>query len=222
MTAKHLISASQLIAPWTGAVRMRDHLPLLRWAREIRSLFETASPIVLIGLLNMAMSIMDVAMLCRHDPEGLAAAVIISDLYSIFFNFSAGFANMVAPQVATALGAGFRWQVCGIVKRAMALVLSLGAIGTAIILLSPDILEAAGFHKVEPASDYASFMAGTYIFMVLFALARSVLSAMGRPGPALLAIVVALPIKAAANYAFIWGAWGAPCGRGCARERCSG
>jgi MATE family multidrug resistance protein len=53
-------------------------------------------------------------------------------------------------------------------------------------------------------------MAGTYVFMVLFALIRAVLSSMGRPGFALLAIVAALPLKAAANWAFIYGAWGAP------------
>jgi MATE family multidrug resistance protein len=53
-------------------------------------------------------------------------------------------------------------------------------------------------------------MAGTYLFMLLFALARAVLTAMGRPRFALLAIAAALPLKVAANVAFIFGAWGAP------------
>ena len=170
----------------------------------------TASPIVVIGLLNMAMSVVDIAMLGRYDPEGLAAALMVSDLYSIVFNFSAGFAGVATQQVAAAIGARVRWQVCTIVRRTLLLVLFLGALGAGIIFFSGLILEQLGIGHSGIARGYATFMAGTYVFMLLFALVRAVLSAMGRPGLAVLAIVAAVPLKAATNYAFIFGAWGAP------------
>jgi multidrug resistance protein, MATE family len=198
------------ISPAKGALDLRRHLQVLRWWKEVGKLLQAASPIVLIGILNMAMSIADVVMLGRHDPQGLATVVVVSDLYSIVFNFSAGFAGVVTPQVAAALGARVRWQICSIVRRTLVLVLLLGAAGGLLILGSPRLLEAFGMRQFASAYAYAAFMAGTYVFMLLFALARAVLSAMGRPAAALLAICAALPVKIAANYALIFGAWGAP------------
>ena len=183
----------------TGGVNLRDLLPFLRWRNELAKILLTASPIVLIGLLNMAMSIIDIVMLGRYNAEGLATVLIVSDLYSIVFNFSAGFAGVATQQIAAAIGARVRWQVCTIVRRTLLLVLLLGVLGAATILFSAWILEQLGVRQSEVAADYTAFMAGTYVFMLLFALIRAVFSAMGRPGFALLAIVAAVPLKAAAN-----------------------
>jgi MATE family multidrug resistance protein len=208
--SEHLAAALRAPASWRLEISARDCLPFLRWRAESAKILLAASPIVLIGLLNMAMSIIDIVMLGRYDAQGLAAVVIVSDLYSIIFNFSAGFAGLVTPQVAAAIGARVRWQVCTIVRRTLLLVLLLGVLGAGIILFSAHVLGQLGVKQSDTAASYAAFMAGTYVFMVLFALIRAVLSAMGRPGFALLAIVAAVPLKAAANWAFIYGAWGAP------------
>jgi MATE family multidrug resistance protein len=184
--------------------------PVLRWRSELTRLALTASPIVLIGLINMAMSIADIVMLGRYDAEALRAVVVVSDLYSVVFNFSAGFAGVVTPQVAAAIGARVRWQVCDIVRRTLLLVLALGLLGALAIVCAPGLLGAAGLSRSESAAMYAVFMAGSYVFMLLFTLARAVLSSVARPGLALLAVMAALPVKVAANYAFIYGAWGAP------------
>jgi MATE family multidrug resistance protein len=165
---------------------------------------------VLIGLLNMAMSMADMLMLGRHDPEGLAAAVVVSDVYSIVFNFSAGFAGVVTPRVAYAIGAGYPWHACTIVRRALHIVLAVNAAGALLILLSASLLTQLGMAHAERVGAYAPYMAATYLFMVLFALVRATLSAMGRPALAVVAIVAAVPVKIAANYAFIQGGWGAP------------
>lgn len=190
--------------------RLRERVPFLRWRSEITMILVTASPIVVIGLLNMAMSMADMLMLARYDAEGLVAVVVVSDLYSIVFNFSAGFAGVATPRVALAIGAGVPWHVCGIVRRILLLVLAVSAVGAALIVFSAALFERLGAAHAEKAGAYALYMAGTYLFMVLFALVRAVLSAMGRPGFAVAAIVAALPVKIAANAAFIYGAWGMP------------
>ena len=203
-------TALRLSLPDIRAINPSGLVPFLRWRNEVARLLLTASPIVVIGLLNMTMSVVDIAMLGRYDPEGLAAALMVSDLYSIVFNFSAGFAGVATQQVAAAIGARVRWQVCTIIRRTLLLVLLQGALGAGIILFSGRILEQLGIGHPGIASGYATFMAGTFVFMLLFALVRAVLSAIGRPGLAVLAIVSAVPLKAATNYAFIFGAWGAP------------
>jgi Na+-driven multidrug efflux pump len=76
-----------------GGIGSGRRIQLLRCWTELTRLLATASPIVLIGLLNMAMSVVDAVMLGRYDAEGFAAAVVVSDLHSIVFNFSAGFAG---------------------------------------------------------------------------------------------------------------------------------
>src|SRR5262245_46547147 len=200
----------RLSLPDAGAINPYGLVPFLRWRNELARILLTASPIVVIGLLNMAMSIVYIAMLGRYDPEGLAAALIVSDLYSIVFNFSAGFAGVATQQIAAAIGARVRWQVCTIVRRTLLLVLLLGALGAGIVFLSGRILEQLGIGHSGITSTYAALMAGTYAFMLLFALVRAALSAMGRPGLAVLAIVAAVPLKATANYVLIHGAWGAP------------
>src|SRR5262245_44171828 len=198
------------LAALAGGAPTHARIPFLRWRCELSKLALTASPIVLIGLINMAMSIADIVMLGRYDPQALGTVVVVSDLYSVIFNFSAGFAGVVTPQVAAAIGARVRWQVCSVVRRTMLLVLVLGLLGAVIILFSTRLLGAAGLRQSETAGIYAAFMAGTYVFMLLFTLGRTALSAMGRPALAVLAVVAALPLKVLANYAFIYGAWSAP------------
>jgi len=210
MTATSLSTGPENIAGYADAPKTRGRVALLRWRSEIAKLAITASPIVLIGLLNMAMSMTDMLMLGRYDPQGLAAVVVVSDVYSIVFNFSAGFAGVVTPRVAHAIGAGYPWHACTIVRRAWLLVLGVSAVGTLLVLLSAGLLAQLGMAHAGKAAAYASYMAGTYLFMVLFALVRATLSAMGRPALAVVAIVAALPVKIAANFAFIQGAWGAP------------
>lgn len=205
-----MAATSQVFSP-SGAFRVWPAQGRVRlWQGEIVTLLATASPIVLIGVLTMAMSIADVVMLGRFDPDGLATIVVVSDLYSIIFNFSAGFAGVVTPQVATAIGARVRWRVCTIVRRTLLLVLGLAAAGGVLIFCSSSLLQAVGVRQTAGGGAYAACMAGTYMFMVLFALVRAVLSAMGRPGAAILAICAALPVKLGANFVFIGGMWGVP------------
>mgnify|MGYP001426062088 CR=1 FL=1 len=128
-----MASTTQAFSP-SGAFRIwpaQGHMRL--WQGEIVTLLATASPIVLIGILTMAMSIADMVMLGRFDPDGLATIVVVSDLYSIIFNFSAGFASVVTPQVATAIGARVRWRGCTIVRRPLPLFLGLAAAGAGLL-----------------------------------------------------------------------------------------
>ncbi len=205
------MTAISTFLPWTMLAPPRPGQQRMRvWWSEVFRLLLSASPIVVIGVLTMAISMADVVMLGRYDPDELATIVVVSDLYSIIFNFSAGFAGVVTPQVAAALGARVRWQVCTIVRRTLLLVLMLGAVGGLLIFFSSHLLEAAGIRRSATAGAYAACMAGTYAFMLLFALVRAVLSAIGRPGPAMLAIAAALPLKVAANHILIAGNWGIP------------
>ncbi|AZQ65936.1 hypothetical protein EF888_01605 [Silicimonas algicola] len=185
---------------------------VLRATVEGRLLIAAASPVAVLGLLNMALGLTDMVMVGRFDPQGLAAILAVGDLQSIVFNFSAGFAGLVAPHVAAAIGARVAWQVCTIVQRVAVLVATLALLCVALIWNSAAILEAAGVHFDQPqvTRDYARYMAGAYAFMVLFAFGRHALTALGRSRFAICVILLALPLNATANQVFMEGAFGWP------------
>jgi MATE family multidrug resistance protein len=187
-------------------------LHVLRARVEGGYLVAAASPVALLGLLNMALGLTDMVMVGRLDPRGLAAIVVIGDLYSIVFNFTAGFAGLVAPFAANAIGARVAWQVCTIVQRIVVLVTALALLGMVLIWNAAAILEAAGVRLDQPqiTRDYARYMAGAYAFTVLFAFGRHALGAVARSRFAIGAIILALPLNVLANHVFMRGAFGWP------------
>lgn len=193
-----------------SGARSAAGIGLLRVRAETVRIVAAASPVALIGLFNMMLGITDIVMVGRFDSGGLGAIVMIGDLHSIVFNFTAGFAGVVAPYVAAAIGARVPWQVCTIVKRIMLLVSILAVAGMVVIWNAVAILDTAGTTLDDPktAQDYARYMAGAYFFMVLFAFGRHALSAVARSRFAVVAIVLALPLKVLANEICMSGAFG--------------
>lgn len=190
--------------------RSRVRLRVLRLGREVRHLVGIASPIAAIGVMNLALSLTDVVMIGRLDPAGLAPVVVVSDLYSVLFNFTVGFSAVVAPAAAAAIGAGVSWRVCTIVQQVMLLVCLLAVAAATAVWFAPDLLRAAGLRLDAPGTSraYAHYMAAAFVLLVLFALARHVLSAMGRSRFAIIAIAAALPVNAFLNHVFMAGAFG--------------
>lgn len=187
-------------------------MPFLLAKLEAGHLIAVASPVALLGLLNMALGITDLVVVGRFDPRGLAAILVIGDLHSIVFNFTAGFAGLVAPYVANAIGARVGWQVCTIVQRIAVLVAAMALLGMLLIWNAAAILEAAGVHLDHPkiTTDYARYMAGAFVFMVLFAFGRHSLDALARSWFTIGAIVLALPLHVLANHVLMSGAFGWP------------
>jgi MATE family multidrug resistance protein len=190
--------------------RSRARVQFTRVGQEVRQLVRIASPIAAIGVMNMLLALTDVIMIGRLDPTGLAAIVIVSDFYSILFNFTVGFSAIVAPAAAAAIGAGVSWRVCTIVQRVTLLVCILAAAAATAVWFTPDILRRSGLRLDAPDTTgaYAHYMAGAFVLLVLFAMARHVLSATGRSRFAVLAIAAALPVNAILNHVFMAGAFG--------------
>ena len=194
----------------TAVRRSPARVRIIRVGREVRQLVRIASPIAAIGVMNMLLSLTDVVMIGRLDPTGLGAVVVVSDLYSILFNFTVGFSAIVAPVAAAAIGAGVSWRVCTIVQRVTLLVCLLAAAGATAVWFTPDLLLALGLRLEAPGTTraYAHYMAGAFVLLVLFAMARHVLSATGRSRFAVVAIAAALPANAILNHLFMSGGFG--------------
>jgi len=182
--------------------------------REIGATLALSGPIVATNLAINFMSTTDVMLLGWQSPDALAAGALGQNLYLPVFLFCIGVMGAVAPIAASLIGAdpgdaaGLR-RIC---HQAFLSVFALAVPAWALLWNARAILVAIG----EP-SDLAAGV-GTYMHGLQWALApalfyftaRSVFSALNRTAPILIAALLAVGFNALANYALIFGHFGAP------------
>jgi MATE family multidrug resistance protein len=182
--------------------------------REIAATLALSGPIVATNIAVNFMSTTDVMLLGWLSPDALAAGALGQNLYLPAFLFCVGVISAVAPIAASLVGADSS-DAAGL-RRAFhqaflsALVLALPV--WALLWNAGTILLAIG----EPA-DLAARV-GTYMHGLQWALApallyfaaRSVFAALNRTAPTLVAGLLAVVFNALANYALIFGHFGAP------------
>jgi len=186
--------------------------PAAPWRTEARALIVLAAPLSLAFLAQMAISVTDVVMMGWLGPADLAAGSLASNYNGLFFFFGMGLGTATAPMIAHALGARRMGQIrpitqCGL---ALALVISLPfGLG---IWWGADVLVLIG---QEPATalkgqDYLRTAVWALPANLIFVVLRNFVAAHSRPRSALVVVVLAIAINAGANYALMFGHWGAP------------
>lgn len=187
-------------------VRARRHL------MEARQIGGLAAPIMAAGGLNVAISLTDTAMMAALDPRALAGGAVVSDLYSLTFYAATGVLAAVTPLAAAAIGAGDAKRVGVIVAHAVALLGALALAGYWLVANSVDLLLGYGISipRSADAARYAGYMGLAFCFMLIFALGRSTLAALGRGRPPMFILAFAVPLNAVGNYVLMYGAFGAP------------
>jgi multidrug resistance protein, MATE family len=183
-----------------------------RQTREAGEIGRLAAPIMVAGGLNVAISLTDTAMMAALDPQALAGGAVVSDIYSIAFYFATGILAAVTPLSAAAIGAGEPRRVGAIVAHAAILLAILAVAGHVIVSRSVDLLTGAGvaIPQADAAAEYAGYMGFAFAFMLVFALGRSTLAALGRGRAPLVILAIAVPLNALGNHVLMHGAFGAP------------
>src|SRR5271154_3920675 len=185
-----------------------------RLRREIVATFALCWPIVLTNLAMNLMTTTDVMMLGWLSPESLAAGSLGFNLYLPLMLFSIGVVGAAAPIAASRIGADSADTegVRRIGHQALVSSLLLALPVWAILWNAAPILRAIG----EPPQLATN--AGLYVHGLQWAVApllltfstRSIFAALGRTSPVLVASLIAVVFNALANYALIFGHFGAP------------
>ena len=185
-----------------------------RLRREIAATFALCWPIVLTNLAMNLMTTTDVMMLGWLSPESLAAGSLGFNLYLPLMLFSIGVVGAAAPIAASRIGADSADTegVRRIGHQALVSSLLLALPVWAILWNAAPILRAIG----EPPELATN--AGLYVHGLQWAVApllltfstRSIFAALNRTGPVLVASLIAVVFNALANYALIFGHFGAP------------
>ncbi|GGB20300.1 multidrug resistance protein NorM [Sphingomonas metalli] len=183
-------------------------------AAELAALARLAGPLVAANLLQMAVFAVDVVFVARLGPVPFAAATLGVFLFHILAFGMVGLVGAAEPLIAAALGR--RVHAVREVRRSFRMALWLAVAGGLVVMLvmnlAAPLLRAAG-QQAEVAAQAGAFcriLSLAVIPAVASALMRLTAAALGRPGWALMVTAISLIVGILANYALVFGHFGAP------------
>jgi MATE family multidrug resistance protein len=173
-----------------------------------------AGPLVIAGLLQMALGATDIAFIARLGPEPLAAASLAVALFSVTIWALSGLSGQVGALAAAAIGArgpAVR-EVRRITRMGLWVAVASGLLAMAICAGGERLMLLTGQdpHIAAMSGDYLDIMLWSAIPLLLSNVLRAFVSTLGRPVFATVVALLSLPLNALGNYLLVFGAWGAP------------
>lgn len=193
---------------------MSDARPLSPWRTEIAATYRLSWPLALANLLQMLTYAVDVIFIARLGEAPLAASAIAVALFGLVLWALSGLTGAVAPLIAEELGA--RAPALRPVRRSVRMALWLavlsGVAGMGLCLLLEPVMRLTGQQEeiIGLAVAYNFVIVWSLIPMVINNVLRNFVSALGRPVFATAITASGIAVNALANYAFIFGNFGAP------------
>lgn len=185
-----------------------------RWLGEAKAMLALAWPMILTNLAQVAMTATDVAMIGRLGSDSLAAGALGSNLYFAPLILGLGLTYATAPMIAAELGR--KKHSVRDVRRTVRQGLWLSVLASIPIWIllwnSKAILLAMG---QDPAlSEQAAVYVRTLQWAILpfygYIVLRSFISALERPGWALVIMVASVALNGLLNWILIFGKLGFP------------
>ncbi|MCB1312991.1 MAG: MATE family efflux transporter [Sedimentitalea sp.] len=186
--------------------------PPMTYTGHARAILWLGLPLIGGHLAQFAIGLTDTVMLGWYGVAELAAITLAASYFFVFFILGAGFALAVMPMVAAAAASQDQIAVRRITR--MGLWLSLGYA----VLALPAMIWAGPILRVLGQGDEVSTLAAQYLRVagwglipaLLVMVLKSYLAALERTQVVLWITLVAAATNALANYALIFGHWGAP------------
>jgi MATE family, multidrug efflux pump len=184
----------------------------LSWSGHLKATVALGLPIIGSLVAQMAIGLTDTVMVGWYGVDELAAVVLATSIFFVFFLVGSGFAMAVMPMVASAEGEGDKAQVRRVVRMGLWISALFCAVSMPILwqfealmlLIGQDPGTAALSQEYMRIAQWGIFPA--MLIMVL----KSFLSALERPAWVLWGTILGAIANALLNYALIFGNWGAP------------
>lgn len=179
---------------------------------HVRAILVLGLPIVGSNLAQFAIGLTDTVMLGWYGVEALAAVTLAASYFFVLFLMGSGFAWAVMPMVAAYDAEGDEIGLRRATRMGLWLSTLFAVLAMPLLWWSEPVLLALGQNEVvaDQAAQYLR-IAGWGIFPALFVMVlKSYLAALERTQIAFWITVVAAVLNGLANYALIFGNWGAP------------
>jgi MATE family multidrug resistance protein len=197
-----------------SAIEAGVRAPENPWRGEIRAMLMLSWPMILTNLGQTAMTATDVLMMGRLGPDALAAGSLGSNLYFMPMIFGLGLMIATSPMIATELGRK-RHSVRDVrrtVRQGIWIAIMVSLPIWLLLWHAEAILTAM---RQEPR---LAALAGTYVRSLMWAnlpfyayiVLRSFISALERPGWALVIVFSTVAFNAFANWCLMYGNLGFP------------
>jgi len=191
---------------------MSFRAPPLSYPANFRATLYLGVPLIGSLMAQTLVNLTDTVMVGWYGLDSLAAVVLATSVFFVFFIVGSGFAMAVMPMAAAAEGAGEQHQVRRVVRMGLWISVIYCAVMMAVLWNFSALLQALGQKPkiADLAQDYMRIgQWGMFPGMLMMVL-KSYLSALERPGWIIWATLLGAVGNAVFNYAFIFGHWGAP------------
>ncbi|WP_312797969.1 MATE family efflux transporter [Tianweitania sp.] len=184
------------------------------WRTEVLAMVALAWPMVLTNLGQVAMTTTDVIILGRLGPDAIAAAALGTSLYYLPMIFGLGLVTATSPMAARELGRNrFAVRETRRTIRQGLWIAALYSIPAWIFLWNAESIFLWMGQSAKLAADAGSYVRALqwatlpfHAYLVL----RSFISALERPGWALVVVAGAVLFNALANWLLVFGHFGFP------------
>ncbi|MEM6563502.1 MAG: MATE family efflux transporter [Pseudomonadota bacterium] len=186
--------------------------PAKTYSDHMRAILRLGVPLIGGHLAQMAIGVTDTVMLGWYGVEALAAVTLGSTYFFVLFIFGSGFAWAVMPLVASFEAEGDEIGLRRATRMGLWLSLGFAVLALPAMIWSEPILRliGQGDEVAVNASLYLSLAGFGVIPALLVMVIKSYLAALERTQVVLWITVLAATVNALANYALIFGNWGAP------------
>lgn len=196
----------------TGAFAYLCGLNQKKMWKEVKPTLRLGWPIVLGNMTQIALGIIDSAMVGAIHSSQLAAAAFVNNLIALPLILAIGLTTAISPLVASAMGEGEQDKPLrilfngGLIVTILAILFALG------LHFGADVVYYFGQDEIvaELSRPYLIWMGWGMIPMAVFMAMKQFADGLGRTRVPMYLSLLAIPINVLVNYAFIFGEWGAP------------
>lgn len=179
---------------------------------HVRAILVLGLPLIGGHLAQFAITLTDTVMLGWYGVSELASVTLASSYFFVFFMLGSGFALAVMPMVAAAAASGDETSVRRITRMALWLSLIYACVAMPVMIWSEAILLLMG--QTEDVAilgaKYLRVAGWGLVPALLVMVLKSYLAALERTQIVLWITLIAALVNGVANYALIFGNWGAP------------
>ncbi len=184
----------------------------MTYGGHVRAILTLGLPLVGGHLGQMAIGVTDTVMLGWYSIEALAAVTLASTYFFVLFIFGSGFAWAVMPMVASFAAEDDEVSIRRSTRMGLWLSLAFGVLAMPLMIWSEPILMQLGQGDAlaATAGRYLAVAGWGIIPALLVMVLKSYLAALERTQVVLWITLASAVVNALANYALIFGNWGAP------------
>lgn len=183
-----------------------------KWLREVQTCFWLSLPLATAQVLQSATGFVDTVMMGMLGSQAIAAGGLGAIVFTGLLLIGTAIVSAVSPMVAEAYGAGKKERVQVVVQQGLILAIALSIPLTLILLNMEPILRGLGQSPVlvPQMMVYLKAVAWGVLPGLLVAVLRSFVSALSKPRPVMIVVMMGTGVNIVANYTLMFGLLGFP------------